>query len=1530
MRSLPGGFVLLGVGVDDTTHELTDHMPHLTRKATIVKPTERCAKSASMPKTGFFSALRGLLHAQGSGASSRSSRALAFLLATLLGSLAFAAVPAMAETIHAFSTSFAGAGEGAGELSSPAGEHSSPDGVAVNSTTHDIYVADTGNDRIDEFEADGNFVRAWGWGVAEGIIKKEEFQMCTLTCFKGLEGPKPGEFISPEFVAVDNSGGPSNGDVYVGDRGDNIVTKFSESGALIESWGTKGQLDGSTTTFGSFGYGIAGVAVDGSGTLMVLDRWEVEAANSIEGFLFRFTQGGAFSEELTLSRGVNELGLAVDSEGNFFKGIIENFAPIEEYTGSGSELGQVSPVRASLSATTTGLAVDSATGDLYVDVGGDVEAYAFSAAGIVSSQGGAQCRVSRNYGCPPSYTFGSSEPSGGSLSGASGIAVNSSSDDVYVADASAGRIDIFTPETVPDVTTEAPAGLSETAATLRGTVNPDETEVTDCKFEYGTERGVYPNTVACSQTLPLTGNSPVAVSAPPLSGLTAKTTYYYRLVATNANGANYAENSFTTFGTPTIESESSEDIGHTSATLKAQIDPNGPETHYHFEYGPNTSYGTSIPIPDGALAGGFAAETVSVNLTGLVAGATYHFRVAAVNAESPTPSYGPDKEFTTVAAAIVEETVSDVTATSATLNARVDPLGTDTSAYFQYGTVSCAASPASCTDLPVPPPGTDVGSEEGYQVLKSIHLQGLAPDTIYYYRVVATNALGIVEGELSEAGEEVIRTFTTQLSGSVFALPDGRQWEMVTPPNKHGALIEPIGYAGLIEAAAGGDAFTFLADAPTELEPRGYGNNFEQALSTRTAGGWSSQDIALRHNVATGVSIGEGDEYRFFSPDLSRALVEPQGEFTPLAGEETSPEATEGTPYERANVTCQATPTACYTPLVTEANTPPGTTIGRPQEGLGTKSSEVEFVGATPDLSHVVLYSHVALTSTPSGGGLYEWAAGQLQLVSVRPASEGGPTPDADFGIKGSGYQKSAGGNGVSVDGSRVIWSFHEDSLYMRDTVTEETVRLDLPEAECLKEGTCGSEPAEPHFKIASSDGSRVFFTDTQRLTADSRSPYNPGSEKNEPDLYVCQMVEVEEAGQKKLKCDLTDLSADTNPGGERADVQGVLDASEDGSYVYFAASGVLGDGAEHGATPGNCIGGRGASLGSGLCNLYVDHYSSEAGKWEVPHFIAAVSGADYDDWAYGLTNGTARSSPDGRYLAFMSQQALTGYNNLDAVSGEPDEEVYLYDALTHRLECASCNPTGARPLGEEFENQKDVGLSGGDGVWAGSTWLAANVPGWVSYEDQAGADQPRYLSDSGRLFFNSHEALVPEDVNGTWDVYEYEPPGIGTCTTAAVTFGERSGGCVGLISAGESPEESAFLDASESGGDVFFLTASQLVPQDFDHSLDVYDAHECTGVSPCFPTPAVQPPSCTTEASCKPSPTPQPTLYAPPPSATFNGPGNVTPEVAPPPKKVVIKKTVKCKKGYVKKKVKKQEECVKKPKKSKNNSAHKSAKARK
>jgi hypothetical protein len=126
-------------------------------------------------------------------------------------------------------------------------------------------------------------------------------------------------------------------------------------------------------------------------------------------------------------------------------------------------------------------------------------------------------------------------------------------------------------------------------------------------------------------------------------------------------------------------------------------------------------------------------------------------------------------------------------------------------------------------------------------------------------------------------------------------------------------------------------------------------------------------------------------------------------------------------------------------------------------------------------------------------------------------------------------------------------------------------------------------------------------------------------------------------------------------------------------------------------------------------------------------------------------------------------------------------------------------------------------------------------------------------------------------------DVYQYEPEGVGSCTPANATFSAGTDGCVGLISSGISSNESAFMDASETGDDVFFLSTEKLVSQDSNTDLNVYDAHVCSSASPC-PASLTSPPACTTADACRAAPSPQPSIFGAPPSATFSGAGNLSP----------------------------------------------------
>ncbi len=789
--------------------------------------------------------------------------------------------------------------------------------------------------------------------------------------------------------------------------------------------------------------------------------------------------------------------------------------------------------------------------------------------------------------------------------------------------------------------------------------------------------------------------------------------------------------------------------------------------------------------------------------------------------------------------AVRNQSVAEVTSDSATFEGDVDANGESTEVRVEYGRcateATCATSPYEKSSTAEP-----VGAEFAYAAIAPLHVQDLSPGTIYHYRLAAENNLGTEHG-----AEEV---FTTRGTGG-FGLPDGRAWELVSPADKHGALIEPIGEAWVIQAAAEGGAITYLTDAPTESEPAGY-DNFQQVLSSRGPGGWASQNLALPHSASTELSIGQGNEYRFFSEDLSRAVVQPFGPFTACEDSEGAPQPCLSPEASEQTASLRELNTGVYTPLVTgcpgegkpceaavreHADVPEGTIFG--QENRAGESCPralicgPEFLGGNPDLSDVILTADAPLKPGAGSKAMYEWSAGKpagehLKLVAPSGAVLGGkenPIP--------SGSARHA----ISVNGARVVWSLG-GHLYLSETDGAEPV-----ERVQLDTGLGGAA----EFQTASSEVSVVFFTDSG-------------------DLYAYNVEE----GHRELLAE---------------GVEGALPgASEDGAYVYYAAA----------------------------SSLYVDHH--EASGWKSA-LIAALSGADDNDWGRGedsLTLLTARVSPNGEWLAFMSQRSLTGYDNDNAVSGEPDEGVYLYSASTGRLACASCDPTGARPHGVRYDEEggviENMPLAGGFKVWESSAWIAANVPGWTPYTIGGGEIlsgpalyQSRYLSNEGRLFFNARDALVPKDVNGAEDVYEYEPEGVGaeaarcgpSAASGSVVFKpERSlevegkpvtegAGCVGLISSGESAQESAFLDANESGSEVFFLSTAKLTSLDTEGGLSVFDAHECTAASPCLTAPGEALSACSEEASCKAAAVPQPEIYGLPSSATFSGAGNSAPE---------------------------------------------------
>jgi hypothetical protein len=242
------------------------------------------------------------------------------------------------------------------------------------------------------------------------------------------------------------------------------------------------------------------------------------------------------------------------------------------------------------------------------------------------------------------------------------------------------------------------------------------------------------------------------------------------------------------------------------------------------------------------------------------------------------------------------------------------------------------------------------------------------------------------------------------------------------------------------------------------------------------------------------------------------------------------------------------------------------------------------------------------------------------------------------------------------------------------------------------------------------------------------------------------------------------------------------------------------------------------------------------------------------------LPGGPARPvqvSGGGSVIVFSTSAAIPGFNN----GAGSNSEVYRYDVAGDSLSCVSCPGAGATPSGASltkvFEPRPEF-EPGSDG-------------------DTFGVNEPRDVSaDGSRVFFQTADALVPQDTNGVGDVYEWE------------------NGTVFLVSSGIDSEPSELLDGSETGGDVFFASAQGLVPGDTDGGFDVYDAR--------IPQPGDSPPVSAVPCQgdvCQ-GPPSVASLLGAPASATYSGLGNAAPSkvaAKPKPKRKVATKCAKGKK---------------------------------
>jgi hypothetical protein len=1170
--------------------------------------------------------------------------------------------------------------------------------------------------------------------------------------FDGQIAPAGGSFgfLNSNSVAVSDA----NSHTYVADSESDLVYVFDSAGAELAA------LNGADTPDGSFGeHTNIAVAVDnGTGSVYVLD--------ALHGAVDRLDAAGKYVCQITgrVTPSSTECNTAVGSETPSGGFSTPRGLAIDETTGDVYVLDAENGVIHVFDSTgaflrdielstipggfepslTRGLAVSGFNHHVFVaeDVFGFVAEFdaagnfvtAFNGANTPGEFFAGEISVAANdsdghlYITDPFHGVTDAFDSAGnyltqfshSYNLPTGTAVDQGTGRVYVSD-DAGTpvpsvVKVFGPPVViPDVRTEAASGIGASEATLNGVVNPDDTELTDCHFDYGTT-SAYGQTAPCipAATSIAPDASDHAVTAA-IAGLQPGSTYHFRLVAVNSNGSNAGGDvTFSTLPRPSIDSASAVDLTRTTATLKAAIDPNGFTTTYRFEWGTTTAYGNRVPIPDESIGEGVGDVTVSQPLSGLSA---------------------------------------------------------DT--------------------------------------------------TTYHWRVVASNANGTTVG--------VDHSFVYRIGGP--GLPDDRAYEMVTPPSKDAALI---GVGLLIpspDVSADGSRLVMtsiqcLIEAPSCTGTRQ--NEGEPYEFSRTSSGWRTTPLAPPPGTedANSAWLANADEGTalFSIPNPSSGEDDFYGRLSDGALAEIGP----------------ATP---------PASGPVGPVFGS------------SLILATPSLSKVAYELKPPLT----------WPFDDSVVNSAFEFTDRGSTAPVLVGVRGgagdtklvsecgTSLGNASNHHAMSIDGEIVYFTAegHDhgpcpagaeappvDELYARIGAATSVAVSQRSPTDCS--GPClSSAPGDARFEEASRDGTQVFFTDTQQLT--DQASQDPSS-SDSATMTRCQNT-TGENGCNLYEYDfdaavghnlLTISAGDKSGHGPR--VQRVMAVSPDGSHVYFVARGVL-------TTTANADGQTPTDGGE---NLYAfERDASHPGGHLA--FVATLDAKDAGESASTVLQPNV--TPEGRYLVFTSHADLTS----DDTSGTSAAQVFRYDASTAQLLRVS---VGDRGFG-------DNGNRPGDGGCANSEFCPRDAS--IAPSTNLARRDLTMSDDGSYVFFDSPVGLTPraldEVVIGSneglpiyaQNVYEYHEGHVFLISdgkdTATAPRGRRSA--------------TELVGVDSSGADVFFTTSDQLVPQDTDTQLDYYDARTGGGF-PAAPTAA----ACSEVDTCHAAPS----LGAPAPlaaSITFSGPGN-------------------------------------------------------